>query len=173
MAGLIDRIVEIERRLAEQERRNRNRRRTGTIAEVDHEKGLYRVKLGTENGGDYLSGWIRPRQVAAGSVKIDVLLKQGEQVDVVSENGDLTDAMIEMSAYSDKNARENGSTPMHIVVDGNALIIAGKVRIEADVEIVGRLDITGDGVTHNGRNIGDTHKHTGVMSGASQTGEPV
>lgn len=172
MAGLIDRIVEIERRLAEQERRNRNRRRTGTIAEADHAKGLYRVKIGQSDDGDYLTGWIRPRQLAAGGVKIDVLLNEGEQVDVVSENGDLTDAMVEMSAYSDKNARENSDTPMHIKIAGDAVIIAAKVRITADVEITGRLDVTGDGVTHNGTNIGDTHRHDGVTSGGSLTGEP-
>ena len=173
MAGIADRIVEIERRLAEQERRNRNRRRTGTVAEVDHENGRYRVKLGSDDGQDYLSGWIRPRQIAAGSVKIDVLLKQGEQVDVVSESGDLTDAMIEMSAYSDQNARENSITPMHIVIDGEGAIVASKLTITGDVEIVGRLDITGAGVTHNTKDIGDTHRHGGVTAGPSQTDVPV
>src|SRR5690606_14750059 len=100
MAGLIERLVEAERKIAEIERRGRNRRRTGTIAEVDHAKGVYRVKLGQGDDGDYLTGWIKPRPLGAGTVKIDLLLKEGEQVDVVSENGDLTDARIEMSDYS-------------------------------------------------------------------------
>lgn len=45
MPGIPDRIVELERKVAVQERRSRSRRRTGTIGEVDHGKGRYRVKI--------------------------------------------------------------------------------------------------------------------------------
>src|SRR5690606_36729298 len=110
-------------------------------------------------------GWIKPRPLGAGNVKIDVILKHGEQVDVVSESGELTDARIEMSDYSDANARENTSTPLHIKVDGDAVIIAGKLKITADVEITGdttiagALDVTGGSFTHNGVNVGSDHSH--------------
>lgn len=172
MNVLVDRIMEIERRIAEVERRSRNRRRTGTVAEVDHERGLYRVKLGSENGQDYLTDWIRPKQIAAGQVKIDFLLKQGEQVDVISENGDLTDAMIEGSAYSNTNGRENNGKPLHLVVDGDGFIKVNRLSIEGNVEIKGSLDVDGERVTHNKTNIGDTHKHGGVLPGSAKTDKP-
>lgn len=35
------------------------------------------------------------------------------------------------------------------------------------------VDITGGYVRHNGVNIGDTHHHTDVMGGTSQTGNPI
>ncbi|MFN6987428.1 MAG: phage baseplate assembly protein V, partial [Rhizobium oryzihabitans] len=93
-------------RMAELERRNRNRRRKGTIAEVSDDKSKYRVKLSEqEDGKPYLTPWIKARTLAAGGVKVDVLYSVGEQVDVVSENGDLTDAQIDFSTYSDDNAR--------------------------------------------------------------------
>lgn len=39
--------------------------------------------------------------------------------------------------------------------------------------IAGGVSITGGSVTHNGTNIGDDHKHSGVKSGGSNTGGPV
>lgn len=127
-------IAELYRRDAERSRRERNRRRTGTVKEGPDEEGRYRVLMSQQGGKDYLSGWIKPRPLGAGTVKIDVVLKHGEQVDVVSESGDLTDARIEMSDYSEANPRENDGAPLHIKVDGDAVIIAGNVKISASGE---------------------------------------
>lgn len=126
MVSILTKIIELEHRIAEQERKNRNRRRTGVIAEVDHEKGLYRVQLGKDDKGQpYLTDWIRTRQLAAGGVKIDILLSVGEQVDVVSESGDLTDALIEMSTYSAQNPRENSTVPFQIKIGETVLSMSG------------------------------------------------
>lgn len=163
--NLEDQIAELYRMEADRARRDRNRRRTGKVVEGPDDKGRYRVEMTKQNGKPFNSGWIKPRPLGAGNVKIDVILKHGEQVDVVSESGELTDARIEMSDYSDANARENTSTPLHIKVDGDAVIIAGKVKITADVEITGdttitgNLDVNGGGVRNNGTNIGDDHAH--------------
>ncbi len=167
MSGFLDRFVELERKVAEQERRNRNRRRTGTIKEVDHDNGQYRVKITQEGGAEFLTGWIKPRQIAAGGVKIDVLLNTGEQVDVVSESGDLTDARIEMSDYSNSNARENSSAPLHIKI-GEAILAmtGGEITLKAGtIRLLGNVVIEGSGVTHNGKNIGDTHGHVSAPLG--------
>jgi phage baseplate assembly protein gpV len=120
---LPDQIADLYRRAAESERRARNRRRTGMIAQVDLQKGLYRVKLSEQAGRPYLTGWIRPRQLGAGGVKIDLVLSEGEQVDVVSESGDLTDAMIEMSAYSEDNPRANTDTPLLVTIGGSTIAV--------------------------------------------------
>lgn len=178
-------MADLYRRIADIERRGRNRRRPGTVAEVDHENGRYRVKLGEQEGAaPYLSGWIKPRVGAGGSVKIDVLLKEGEQVDVVSENGDMTDARIELSDYSDANPRENTDTPLHIKIDGDGAIICGNLKITADVQITGKVDITGDTTVtgsfvasggdfeHDGKDVGATHKHRDVTPGPALTGDP-
>lgn len=92
MASLVDQITDLYVRMAELERRNRNRRRKGTIAEVSDDKSKYRVKLSEQAGKPYLTPWIKARTLAAGGVKVDVLYSVGEQVDVVSENGEMTDA---------------------------------------------------------------------------------
>lgn len=40
-------------------------------------------------------------------------------------------------------------------------------------KITGGVEIVGGTVTHNGTNIGDDHKHSGVVSGGSDTGGPI
>jgi phage baseplate assembly protein gpV len=171
---LPDQIADLYMRLGEIERRARNRKRTGTIAQVDHDKGRYRVKLSGGDSNPFLTGWIKPRQLGAGLVKIDVLLKEGEQVTVLSESGDLTDAEIDLSTYSDQNPRKNSSTPLLITIDGALFgmssdgieLKAGKIKISGDVDI-------GDGyLRHNNRNVGDDHEHTKVVRGGENTGPP-
>lgn len=169
-------IADLYGRLAESERRSRNRKRTGTIAEVGtgDNAGKYRVKLGEQGGKPYLSGWMKPRTLGAGGVKIDVLLSEGEQVDVNSETGDLADGTIDLSTYSEANARENVDTPLHIKI-GDTVIAAGggAVTITAtSIKIIGAVEFTGT-VTSNGKDISSTHKHGGVVTGGAITATPV
>ncbi|WFS02776.1 hypothetical protein [Rhizobium tumorigenes] len=119
-------FIELEHRIAEIERRGRNRKRQGTITEVEAgNTGRYRVKLSEPGGKPYLTGWLKTRQMGAGGVKIDVLLNVGEQVDVVSDNGDLTDAQIDLSTYSDANPRANTTSPLHIKIGDSVLTMSG------------------------------------------------
>ncbi len=144
---LPDQMADIYGRLAEIERRARNRKRTGKVAEVGtgENAGKYRVLLGEQGGKPYLSPWIRPRTLAAGGVKIDVILSAGEQVDVHSESGDLADATIDLSTYSDENARENADVPFHIKIGdtvfaatGDAVrIVAAKIVLDGEVHLGG------------------------------------
>lgn len=145
---LTGQVADLYYRLAEIERRARNRKRTGTIAEVGsgENAGKYRVQLSEPGGKPYLSPWMKTRTVGAGGVKIDVVRTVGEQVDVVSESGDLTDAVIDMSIYSDENARENGgNVPLHIKIGDAVLamsgdevrILAGKIVLDGEVHLGG------------------------------------
>lgn len=175
-------IAHLYHRLGEIERRARNRKRKGTIAEIGtgDNVGKYKVKLSENGGNPYVSGWIKSRVLGGGATKIDVMRAVGEQVDVVSESGDLTDAEIDLSTYSDSNARENGgNVPLHIkigstvvAVSGDLVEITGNTKIVGDVEIEGAVKITGSSLTHNGKNVGSTHTHGGVEPGSGNTAEP-
>ncbi|MGY5801858.1 phage baseplate assembly protein V [Rhizobium sp. LEGMi12c] len=134
MTSLVEQLSDMMHRIAELERRNRNRRRKGTIAEVSDDKSKYRVKLSDQNGKPYLSPWIKARTLAAGGVKVDVLYQNGEQVDVVSESGDMADAQIDFSAYSDANPRENKDMPLHIKI--------GDTVVEASADLVKVTSVT-------------------------------
>lgn len=162
-------VTDLYHRIAEIERRNRNRKRTGRIAEGPDDKGRYRVKISEQGGTPYLSPWVKPKTYAAGWVKMDVVYSVDEQVDLVSESGDLTDAVIEMSTYSEANARENtGNVPLHIKI-GSTVIQAGGdgVAIKS-----GAITLESATLTHNGKNIGDTHVHGGIVVGGSDTSTP-
>lgn len=147
---LTGQVADLYYRLAEIERRARNRKRTGTIAEVGsgENAGKYRVQLSEPGGKPYFSPWMKTRTVGAGGVKIDVVRTVGEQVDVVSESGDLTDAVIDMSTYSDENARENGgNVPLHIKIGDAVLAMSGaEVRIMAGkIVLDGEVHLGGEG----------------------------
>lgn len=125
---LTGQIADLYYRIAEVERRARNRKRKGTVAEVGtgENAGKYRAQLSDQNGKPFLTGWLKTRQLGAGGVKIDVMLTQGEQVDIISESGDLTDAQIDFSTYSESNKRENGDTPLHIKIGETILAVSGE-----------------------------------------------
>jgi phage baseplate assembly protein gpV len=170
---LPEQIADLYHKLAEMERRGRNRKRTGTIKEVDNSKGLARVLISKGGDKEYVSAWLPWKEVASGGIKSHIPPTAGEQVDVVSESGDLTDAVIDMSSPSDANPRPHDG-PEAVLVKGDTRIVIGDgtVAITADVTITGLLTVVGDSVTHNGKNIGDTHKHTDVLAGGDLTGPP-
>ncbi|EPR19753.1 hypothetical protein L905_21595 [Agrobacterium sp. TS43] len=165
-------IEELNYRIADIERRERNRRRKGKIAEISDDKSRYRVELSRQGEEPYLTPWIKARTLSAGGVKVDVLYSVGEQVDVVSESGDLADAQIDFSTYSDENARENSDTPFHVKI-GDTVIEAtgGLVKVTADKVIVqsDNVQLGGDGGKKVAR-IGDL---VHVMSGSSSGKWPI
>ena len=57
-----------------------------------------------------------------------------------------------------------GSTSL--VVDSTGVIVNGKFTVNGDVATTGAL-------TNNGKSVGSTHKHSGVQTGTSNTGNPV
>lgn len=115
-SSLLHRIEELERRFE-------NRERTGTIAEVDAAKGLARVKLGEDKDGKpYLSPWIPWKETAMGAIKTHFPPEPGEQVKLVSESGDLNDAMIDTSVPSNSNARPHDKTREGVITVGDTRI---------------------------------------------------
>ena len=122
--GTLEEIfVKIYDRMEEIERRFENRERTGKVNEVDHEKGLARIELGKdENGQPFLSPWVPWKTPALGSTKINVPPSVGQQVKLVSESGDLTDAAIDNSLFSDEH-------PLPVVKPGEGIIATGKTTI--------------------------------------------
>lgn len=170
--SFLNRIVELERKVAEGERRARNRKRTGTITEVDNAKGLARVKI-TEGEKPFISGWVPWKEVSAGGTSSHIPPTVGQQVDVISESGDLTDGVIDFSTHSNANPRPHDGPEAVIVHGGTRMTLGdGTVEIVADVTIKGALTIEGASVTHNAKNIGDTHTHVGVQPGSGVTGVP-
>lgn len=70
-----------------------------------------------------------------------------------------------------------GTTKITLKANGDVTLKvpgANVARIEAGtIQLVGNVAISGGTLTHNGTDIGSTHKHSGVTTGASNTGNPV
>ena len=165
---LEDQIAWIVRQIGEMQRRDRNRKRTGKVTEVDFDEGLARVEFRKEDGEPYLSPWLPWKEIAAGGIKSHIPPTVGEQVDVVSENGDLTDAQIDMSTPSNENPRPHNGPEAVVEKGGTRLVIADdKVTLTTD-----HFEINGSSITHNGREIGHTHKHTKTQPGGGLSGVP-
>lgn len=130
MAGILERMVELERKVAEQERRNRNRKRTGTISEVDNAKGLARVQI-MDGERPYVSPWVPWKEVSAGGTSSHIPPTVGQQVDIVSESGDLTDGVIDFSTHSNANPRPHDG-PEAVLQRGSVRILIGDGEVTID-----------------------------------------
>lgn len=128
---LPEQIADIYRRMGEIERRARNRKRTGSIKEVDTGKGLARVELSRQDGSPFLTGWIPWKEIASGGIKSHIPPTVGEQVDVVSESGDMTDAVIDMSTPSNANPRPHDG-PEAVITKGSVRVFIGDDHAKID-----------------------------------------
>lgn len=141
--------------------------RPGTVAAVDKDKG-YRIKIGqSADGEDFLSPWIAHPERSKTSVPLEV----GQNVFVLSAFGDLRQAALIPAGYSDR-AQGPSSDMEADVFKGNGVQATaknGKLTIVAGGTTV---TISADGIFHDGHDIGKTHRHTDVETGAGLSGEP-
>ncbi|MBT2130120.1 phage baseplate assembly protein V [Aliiroseovarius lamellibrachiae] len=178
--GLVEQLDDMRRRISELERRAGSKGRTGVVTEVDAANGLARVQL---TGGDapLVTGWIPWAEQSAGANKTHNPPSVGQQVEISSESGDLHDASIQGSLNSAANGRPSAAGDEFVLLSvGGASIKASGGGSEIVIAIGGySLTLSASGTvevggtkSHNGKNIGDTHTHKGVMSGPSNTGTP-
>lgn len=158
-----------------------------------------RVRVET---GDIITGWLHWRESRVGKTRTWNPPTPGEQVLLFAPGGVLEGAIVMPGIYQkalpppvnnlglthmvmpdgavieyDHEAHHlRAITPgsAEVTTRGKTVINAeGGLVINADTRLNGTLDIQGARVTHNGKNIGDDHRHTGVMSGSSLTQGPV
>ncbi len=178
--GLPEQMDDMRRRLSELERRIGSQGRTGVVTEVDAANGLARVQL-TEGDAPMVTGWIPWVEPAAGANKTHNPPSVGQQVEITSESGDLHDASIQGSLNSASNGRPSSAGDEFILLSVGAASIKATGGGSAIVITIGGYSLTlsaagavnaGGALSHNGKDIGDTHNHKGVTAGPSNTGTP-
>ncbi|MEX1197799.1 MAG: phage baseplate assembly protein V [Pseudohongiellaceae bacterium] len=169
--------------------------RVGTIDQVDVEKARCRVRI-----GDLITGWVPWISPRAGATRDWDPPTIGEQVVLLSPGGELTTGVALPGIYTKHHPAPSQNQAMYVRVfpdgarieydheashlvaslPGSAQITAANgLTVDADTVINGNATINGDvsfsggSVTHEGTDIGATHKHSGVQSGGSITGGPV
>lgn len=152
----------------------------GPVIERDHEKG---IRVGRDPKGEFKSGWM---QTADFSGRSRVLPDKGENVLLIHPHGDTRQGVVLGLGHSDakKNpAKDADNTVLHdkdgarVEAGKDAVTITAKtITLKAGdvtVTITGSgVDIKGGKVTHEGKNIGATHVHSGVQRGAFKTEVP-
>jgi phage baseplate assembly protein gpV len=181
MAGLPEIIDDLRRRVTELERRLRSQSRTGVVTAVDPAKGVARVRLQDEAGAPFLTGWIPWEEPSAGANRTHNPPSVGQQVKICSESGDLHDASIQGSLNSQAHGRPSGAGDEFVLLQVGQAAIRATGGGSAIVFSVGGFSLTlsadgavntGGALSHNGKNIGDTHIHGGIEPGPATTDVP-
>lgn len=191
----IHELVELASRVAELERRFSGTMRHGTVEEVDPAKQIIRLNFGeSDDGKPFLSPWIPYAQIA-GALKVHTPPSKGQQFTLLSPTGDWQQAVAMPLTWSNQNPSPSQNGDEHVLTfgqvkgtikdklfetkvgdtiveqtDSKVTIKVGGVTMEISASGVA---ITGGRVSHDGLNIGSTHKHRDVMPGAGLTGIPV
>lgn len=149
--------------------------RVARVVSVDPGKARARVSFGAEAE----SAELPFMAMRAGAAKVWAPPAVGEQVWVLAESGDTAQGVILGAAFQKGMPAPSSAGEAVEVHLGDAALVMLPDSINLSVGGVS-LTISGAGVaveggsvTHNGRNIGDDHQHSGVTSGPGTTGEPV
>ena len=164
------RLVELARRLA-------NVVRPGVVAEADYPKGLVRVKFAEEE--EALTAWLPFAAARAGGDASWWAPEVGEQVLLLAPSGELAQAVVLGSLYSDAHPAPSSGPDKHLVrySDGaeieydrenhvlRAVLPAGAT---GEITVPDRLTITGDVMVTGGvEAAGDVHSDADVTAGVN------
>jgi hypothetical protein len=173
-AEFISHITDLQRQVSALQSAISRMVRPGTVAQVDGKKG-YRVKIGTdENGNEFLSPWIKHPERG----KTSVPLKIGQNVGLISPFGDLRQAFLLPTGYSQKAESPNEDMEANVFQDAGVKVSVkdGVLMIETGGTAFAfsgsGFEQTGGTQKHDGHDVGKTHKHKLVKSGDDTSGEP-
>ena len=170
--------------------------RVGVVVDKDFsDPDAPRVKVAVSG---FESDWLPFGADRAGHTKTWSPLSVGEQVLILSPYGDLGQAVIVCSLYSESNPAPSsgGNVEKTVFHDGTTIsydsvshtmnATIGGTTITADrgqislgvgsvtfVITAGGVDMQGGQVTHNGKNIGSDHAHGGIQRGSANTDGPI
>lgn len=187
-------VAELAARIAELERRFSGVMRHGTVDEIDTARHRMRLNFGADiDGKTFLSPWVPYAQIA-GALKVHTPPSKGQQFTALSPNGDWQQAVAIPMTWSNQNISPSTKGDENVLTYGNVTatlkddlceVVVGAATFEltsAAVTIkVGGVNleisdagvaITGGKVTHDGKNIGTTHIHGGVVPGGGLTDVP-
>jgi phage baseplate assembly protein V len=171
LADLAARIAMLEARMAQAVVH-------GTVEQVDPAKGTVRLNLGPNDAGGVLLGPSVPYAQMAGALKVHAPPVVGQQMTMLSPNGDWRQGIVLPMTWSAANPSPSAAGDQNVLTFGTATITLradGLTIAVGSASIVisaGGVAITGTVLTHNATDVGDTHVHDGVVEGSDLSGTP-
>ncbi|MGF9694704.1 baseplate assembly protein [Rhizobium sp. 0TCS1.26] len=150
-----------------------NSLKMGPVELVDATKG-YRLRLGGTDEDPHLSPWYPHPETG----KTSIPLKKGQVVGVVNPSGDPRQGFMIRGGYSDGNPSPNDNAEANVFRDAGVKVsvAGGALVIEAAGVTVtigpDGMSVNGGRVEHDGKNIGSSHVHGGVLQGGQRTAPP-
>ncbi len=140
---------------------------SGPVAAVDGDRVRIELAPAGPDGKKLLSPWVQVQEMA-GATGSRFPVAVGDPMRLLSPNGDIgSNSLAIRDGYTKDAPSPAEGEELALKHGGCAIrIVDGKIRLEGPVEIVG------PSVSHNDRNIGDSHKHHDVMPGPALTGLP-
>ena len=172
-------VTELRSSHADLEARMERTFRKGKVTDVDATNHLYRQEVGVDDDGNPVkSPWLPYSQIA-GALKVHSPPSIGEQYMMIAPDGDHSQALGFPHGWSDANPSPS-KDPNAIVEtfgdisetnDGKSkkIVIAGVTYAFSG----SGLDVQGGKITHDGKDVGSDHTHSGVQPGSGNTGAPV
>lgn len=177
MSSLPKIIARMQREIAELGRKQANMVRSGKVLEVDPVLQRVKIDLGDE-GNPMPSPWIRWSE-RAGARKTWNPPSAGELMTVMSPSGEISGKSLAVhGGFTDDNPAPSGDGDAFVftlgeltltATGGGATLTVGGVTYALTAA---GFEQTGGSVNHNGKDIGDTHTHSGVVVGNSDTETP-
>lgn len=171
--GLIQAIRDLAARVSEVERQNAASSRRGVVAEVDAAAGTVRLDL-----GDGMLSPAIPYGQFAGALKVHTPPTVGQLMTLTAPSGEMEQGLAIPTSFGggndapssagDSNAITFGAVRIDIGAEAATVTVGGVSMVISDAGV----EITGGRITHNGTDIGDTHRHGGVDRGSGTTDEP-
>lgn len=172
---LLDRIVLLERVVERQATRMNNMIREARVVSVDHQTGTAIVDAhGVETAP---VPWIQQ----AGSIVDWDPPAVGQRMVLFSPCGDLARGFLMPGGYTDDvgqpdnegemSSRTVGGTKIETRSDQH-MVTTPTFRIKGHLIVEGDVDFSAGHVHHNGKSIGDDHKHGGIVPGQDLTDVP-
>lgn len=151
-----------------------------TVSEIDWQKYKFRAKA-----GDILTNWLPMPAEITHNYKRWYPLREGAQVILSVMSGDLNTSSLVGMLWSDDvpvpdiPVADRPTTELIQFEDGTEIRYDQKKQLlniatPNDLVIEAKtISLKSSSLTHNGKNVGDTHAHGGVMNGPSTTGTPI
>lgn len=178
--ALHEQFVQLQGELADTKARMERMNRDGTVSHVDAAKQRVRVQIGKDaDGTPHLTPWI-PYSQFAGANSLHMVPSVGQQMHVISPDGDheqaraypLTWSKQNKSPSSDKDSVVSNLGGVKSESKGGTQTITGNLVVTGTVTIKGDLS-TEAALKNKNKSVGADHKHDGVQGGGDQSGTPV